>query len=108
MFGVVSFSVTQRYREFGVRRALGARGRDVLGDVLRRALTVSCFGIAAGTTIAIAAGGAIAPQLDGVSPFDPLTFVAVIALLLACACAAALSPAIRATRVDPAYALRHE
>jgi putative ABC transport system permease protein len=108
VFGVVSFSVTQRYREFGVRRALGARGRDVLGDVLRRALRVSCFGIALGTTIAIVAGRAIAPQLDGVSPFDPLTFVVVIALLLGCACAAALWPAIRATRVDPAYALRHE
>ena len=108
VFGVVSFSVTQRYREFGVRRALGARGRDVLSDVLRRALTVSCFGVVLGTTIAILAGRAIAPQLDGVSPFDPLTFVAVIALLFACACAAALWPAIRATRVDPAYALRHE
>ncbi len=108
VFGVVSFGVTQRYREFGVRRALGARGRDVLGDVLRRALTVSCFGIALGTTIAILAGRAIAPQLDGVSPFDPLTFLTVIALLFGCACTAALLPAIRATRVDPAYALRYE
>ncbi len=108
VFGVVSFGVTQRYREFGVRRALGARGRDVLGDVLRRALTVSCFGIALGTTIAILAGRAIAPQLDGVSPLDPLTFLTVIALLFGCACTAALLPAIRATRVDPAYALRYE
>ena len=56
VFGVVSFSVTQRYREFGVRRALGARARDVLGDVLRRALFVSALGIALGTTIAILAG----------------------------------------------------
>lgn len=108
VFGVVSFGVTQRYREFGVRRALGARGRDVLGDVLRRALTVSCIGVVLGTTIALVAGRAISSQLDGVSPFDPLTFVAVIALLLGCACAAALWPAIRATRVDPSYALRHE
>jgi putative ABC transport system permease protein len=108
VFGVVSFGVTQRYREFGVRRALGARGRDVLGDVLRRALSISCIGILMGTTIAIVAGRAIAPQLDGVSPFDPFTFAVVIALLLGCACAAALWPAIRATRVDPAYALRHE
>ncbi len=108
VFGVVSFGVTQRYPEFGVRRALGARGRDVLGDVLRRALTVSCVGVMLGATIALVAGRAIASQLDGVSPFDPLTFVAVIALLLGCACAAALWPAIRATRVDPAYALRHE
>ena len=108
VFGVVSFSVTQRYREFGVRRALGARARDVLGDVLRRALFVSALGIALGTTIAILAGRAIAPQLDGVSPFDPLTFASVIALLLGCAAAAALLPALRATRVDPALALRYE
>ncbi|HEY1883521.1 MAG TPA: ADOP family duplicated permease [Candidatus Cybelea sp.] len=108
VFGVVSFSVTQRYREFGVRRALGARARDVLGDVLRRALFVSALGIALGTTIAIVAGRAIAPQLDGISPFDPLTFATVIALLLGCAAAAALLPALRATRVDPALALRYE
>jgi putative ABC transport system permease protein len=108
VFGVVSFSVTQRYREFGVRRALGARARDVLGDVLRRALFVSALGIALGTTIAVVAGRAIAPQLDGVSPFDPLTFASVIALLLGCAAAAALLPALRATRVDPALALRCE
>jgi putative ABC transport system permease protein len=108
VFGVVSFSVTQRYREFGVRRALGARARDVLGDVLRRALFVSALGIALGTTIAIVAGRAIAPQLDGVSPLDPLTFASVIALLLGCAAAAALLPALRATRVDPALALRYE
>ncbi|HEX4014501.1 MAG TPA: ABC transporter permease [Candidatus Cybelea sp.] len=108
VFGVVSFSVTQRYREFGVRRALGARARDVLADVLRRALFISALGIAAGTTIAILAGRAIAPQLDGVSPFDPLTFGSVIALLLGCAAFAALLPAIRAMRVDPALALRYE
>jgi putative ABC transport system permease protein len=108
IFGVVSFSVTQRYREFGVRRALGARRRDVLGDVLRRALRVSSAGIALGTTFAVLAGRAIAPQLDGVSPLDPLTFAAVIALLFACATVAALLPALRATRVDPAFTLRYE
>jgi putative ABC transport system permease protein len=108
VFGVVSFSVTQRHREFGVRRALGARRRDVLGDVLRRALRVSCLGIGLGTTIALLAGQAIAPQLDGVSPLDPLTFAVVIALLLGCASLAALLPALRATRVDPALTLRYE
>jgi putative ABC transport system permease protein len=108
VFGVVSFSVTQRYREFGVRRALGARRSDVLGDVLRRALVVSCLGVAFGTTIAVVAARAIASQLDGVSPLDPLTFSAVISLLLGCASLAALLPALRATRVDPALTLRYE
>ena len=108
VFGVVSFSVTQRSREFGVRRALGARRGDVLGDVLRRALIVSCAGVALGTTIAIVAVRAIASQLDGVSPLDPLTFAAVISLLLGCATLAALLPALRATRVDPALTLRYE
>lgn len=100
--------MTQRYREFGVRRALGARRSDVLGDVLRRALLVSCLGVALGATIAVVAVRAIASQLDGVSPLDPLTFAAVISLLLACAGLAALLPALRATRVDPAFTLRYE
>lgn len=108
VFGVVSFGVTQRYREFGVRLALGASTRDVLTDVLRRAILVAGFGILAGAAIAVAGAHAIASQLNGVSPLDPLTFAAVIALLLACASLAALIPAIRATRIDPATALRYE
>lgn len=108
VFGVVSFGVTQRYREFGVRLALGASTRDVLTDVLRRAILVAGFGIVVGAAIAVAGARAIASQLNGVSPLDPLTFAAVIALLLACACLAALIPAIRATRIDPATALRYE
>ncbi len=108
VFGVVSFGVTQRYREFGVRLALGASTRDLLTDVLRRAILVAAFGIVVGAAIAVAGARAIASQLNGVSPLDPLTFAAVIALLLACACLAALIPAIRATRIDPATALRYE
>jgi putative ABC transport system permease protein len=108
VFGVVSFGVTQRYREFGIRRALGARCSDVLRDVLRRALIISCIGVALGTMIAIIAAHAVASQLDGVSPLDPLTFAAVISLILGCASLAALLPALRATRVDPAFTLRYE
>jgi ABC-type lipoprotein release transport system permease subunit len=66
------------------------------------------LGVAFGTTIAVVAARAIASQLDGVSPLDPLTFAAVISLLLGCASLAALLPALRATRVDPALTLRYE
>ncbi len=108
IYGVVSFAVSQRSREFGVRLALGAGTRDLLADVLRRSLITTAIGLVCGLAIATAAASAIAPQLSSVSPFDPATFVAVLALLLACAAVAALVPALRATRVDPAVALRYE
>jgi predicted permease len=108
IFGVVSFTVTQRSREFGIRVALGARSGAVLADVLRRTLLTTAVGIGCGLVLAGLAARAVAPQLYAVSPFDPVSFVAVVALLSASACAAALQPAIRATRVDPVVALRYE
>lgn len=108
IFGVVSYSVTQRYREFGIRIALGAAARDIVLDVLGRALAVTGLGIAIGIAIAAAGARVIESQLYQLSPFDPETFALVIALLLASAVAAAARPAIRATRVDPAVALRCE
>ncbi|MBV8150106.1 MAG: FtsX-like permease family protein, partial [Candidatus Eremiobacteraeota bacterium] len=99
---------TQRYREFGIRIALGAAARTIVLDVLGRALAVTGLGVAIGLMIAAIGGRAIASQLYQLSPFDPITFVLVIALLLASAIAAAALPAIRATRVDPAVALRYE
>ena len=108
IFGVVSYAVTQRYREFGVRIALGASARDILADVLRRALILAGAGIAGGLAIAAAGARAIEAQLYQLSPFDPFTFVAVVVLLLASAIVAALLPAIRATRIDPVVALRYE
>jgi putative ABC transport system permease protein len=108
IFGVVSFTVTQRSREFGIRVALGARAGTVLADVLRRTLLTTAVGIACGLVLAALAARAVAAQLYAVSPFDPFSFVAVVALLGASAAAAALQPAIRATRVDPVVALRYE
>jgi putative ABC transport system permease protein len=108
IFGVVSYSVTQRYREFGVRIALGAAARHIVLDVLGRSLAITGIGIAIGLVIAGIGGRAIASQLYSLSPFDPITFTFVVALLLASAVAAAALPAIRATRVDPAVALRCE
>lgn len=108
IFGVVSYSVTQRYREFGIRIALGAAARNIVLDVLGRALAVTGLGIAIGLMIAAIGGRAIASQLYQLSPYDPITFALVIALLFASAIAAAALPAIRATRVDLAVALRYE
>jgi putative ABC transport system permease protein len=124
IYGVVSFSVTQRSREFGVRVALGARAAGILRDVLRRALLTSAIGVALGTVLAALDAQAITPYLMArpdfsasfagikprllVSPFDPLTFGVVIALIFACTAVAALIPALRATRVDPVVLLRYE
>ncbi len=108
IYGVVSFAVSQRSREFGVRLALGAAAKDLLADVVRRSLITTAIGLACGLAIASAAALAIAPQLSSASPFDPVTFAAVLLMLLACAAVAALVPAMRATRVDPAVALRYE
>jgi predicted permease len=108
IFGVVSFSVTQRSREFGVRIALGATSGAIVADVLQRALLTTAGGIAGGLALAAFAAHAIEPQLDAVSPFDPVTFAAVIILITICSLLASLYPAWRATRVEPAEALRYE
>jgi putative ABC transport system permease protein len=108
IFGVVSFSVTQRSREFGVRIALGATASAVVADVLRRALLTTAAGIAGGIALAAFAAHAIASQLKAVSPFDPLTFSAVVVLIAGCSLLASLQPACRAMRVEPAEALRYE
>jgi ABC-type antimicrobial peptide transport system permease subunit len=88
--------------------ALGATTRNIVFDVLGRSLAVAALGVAIGLVIAAVGGRAIASQLYQLSPFDPMTFALVIALLLISVLAAAVLPAIRATRVDAAVALRCE
>ena len=107
IFAVMSFSIGQRSNEFGVRIAFGARARDILGDVLRRSLVTTAIGIAIGTVLAALTARTIAPHIT-ISPFDPLTFGIVIALVVLFAVVAAMVPALRATRVDPVIALRYE
>ena len=106
LFGVLSYSVRQRTQEIGVRMALGASEREVLGMVLATGLRLSLPGIAAGILAAGLAAQLMSSLLYSVTPLDPVTFLAVPAALLACALLACWLPALRAARVDPAIALR--
>jgi putative ABC transport system permease protein len=108
LYGVVSQGVTERTQEIGIRMALGAEGRHVLGLVVRQGLTTTLIGAAVGLAVAVAGSRFIEGLLFGVTPTDPLTFGAVAVLLIAVACVACYVPAWRATRVDPTTALRAE
>jgi predicted permease len=108
LYGVVSFGVAQRTREFGVRLALGATGGRVVRLVLREGVRYAAIGIALGLAAALAGGRLLAPFLYGVSPHELSVLGSVSAVLLAVAVVACTLPAWRATRVDPASALRSE
>ena len=108
IYGVMSFSIAQRTREFGVRMALGARPRDILRLVLGKGLALAALGLAAGLVGAIAVTRVLQSLLVGVAPRDPLTFAAISVLLLLVALLGCYLPARRATRVDPLVALRYE
>lgn len=106
IYGVVSYSVGQQRRELGIRMALGADARGVIGLFLRRSAVIAVIGSVAGIGAAVVSGRLIAGMLYGVAPSDPLTYVGASVLLGAASLAATLIPAMRATRVDPALALR--
>jgi predicted permease len=108
IYGVMSYLVIQRTREFGIRLAVGATKRDVLRLVLGRAAVLTVSGLCLGMLGAVALTRVIASLLYGVTPLDPLTFAAVPLLLFAVALFASSIPARRATRIDPMVALRYE
>jgi putative ABC transport system permease protein len=108
LYGLMSFGVTCRTREIGVRMALGAQRRTVLWMILRETLALVFIGIALGIPCAFAATHLIASRLFGISPNDPATLAVVSLALLLAAIFATCVPARRAMRVDPMVALRHQ
>jgi len=112
IYGVMSFSVSQRTQELGVRMALGADSRRILRMVLVQGSRLTALGVALGVLITLAlvvlAGDGMQAVLFGVSPRDPLIYAAVVGLVAIISLAASFVPARRATRVDPMIALRAE
>jgi putative ABC transport system permease protein len=107
-YGVLSYAVTMRRREIGVRMALGAAAADVIRMVVREGMALAAAGIFSGIVLALALGRAAVTLLYGVAPHDPRTFLVVAAILGLVALAASAIPALRAARVDPISTLRAE
>jgi len=108
LFGVLAYSVQQRMRDYGIRRALGATAGDVLLLVARGAFRVIALGTIAGLALSAALGHLLTSMLFGVEPWDPVTFASVTCVLILTAAASTLVPAWHATRVDPTVTLRQD
>jgi putative ABC transport system permease protein len=108
LFGVMAYLVSQRSHDIGVRLALGALPRDVFRLVVGRGMLLASLGAIAGIGAAFWLGRSLEALLFQVRPTDPITFAAVVLVLLAVAAIACYVPARRATRVDPVVALRYE
>jgi putative ABC transport system permease protein len=108
IYGVISYAVGERRHELGLRMALGAQPRQVLGIVLRQAMMLSLIGVLIGVAGSFAATPLLAEFLYGVTAHDMLTLVLVSSLLMAVTFVASYAPARHATKIDPMRTLRHE
>jgi ABC-type antimicrobial peptide transport system permease subunit len=108
LYAVLSYGVTQRTREIGVRMALGAEARSVRWMIVWQGTRLALFGVIAGVLMAVALTRYIQTMLFGVGPLDVMAFVGMSAVMLAVALLASYVPARRASRVDPLVALRSE
>jgi putative ABC transport system permease protein len=108
IYGVMTFTVSQRTREMGIRVALGAVRQDVFRLVVGRAMVLTGLGLAVGVLAAVGVTRLLTQSLYGIRPSDPLTYVAIAALMCVVTFAASYLPARRAARVDPMVALRNE
>ena len=108
IYGVIAYSVAQRVNEIGIRMALGAQRSTVLRQIVRNGAALALVGVLIGCGGALIVTRALAGLLFGTSSTDPLTFAAVALTLMGVAVLASLIPAVRATRIDPVMALRHE
>jgi macrolide transport system ATP-binding/permease protein len=108
VYGVVSYTASQRTREIGIRMALGAQPGQVLGMVCKQGMFIICAGLAIGLAAALAIGKVVGSFLMGITGTDPITYVSVTAVLMLIGITACYVPARRAAKLDPMAALRHE
>jgi putative ABC transport system permease protein len=106
LYGVMSYAVSQSTRELGLRMALGASASDLLRLVMSRGIVLTVGGVIMGSVVALALTRLIANQLYEVSPYDPVAFASAFLVMTIVALVACFFPAWRATRIDPAPALR--
>jgi ABC-type antimicrobial peptide transport system permease subunit len=108
LFGLMSYNVSRRTNEIGIRMALGAQRGQVLGLVMRESMVLVAIGVVAGLVIAFFAGRLVTTLLFGLPPRDPVTIAAATAVMVAVSALAGYLPARRASRVDPMVALHYE